>query len=300
MNYSKTVICLAYFIIFLSLPINTYATDSEANYQETSNRSIRNQEAKFEPLIERYILDQLVQLREEINQHKVHTAREILDREHQSVDRAVAYATDSITYFFYLIAGTSSLLVIVGWTSIRDIKDRVHALADKEISKVIQEYEKRLASLEKSLKQKTKHIEENREEIELTQEIQSLWLRAGQETSLANKIAIYDKILKLKPEDCEALTYKADAVLELDEPQWAVNLCQIALDIDPLNANAFYQLACAYTALNHFDDAVDCLQKAIVQMDSYRNAIEKDPALDALREYAPFLALFSEDDKSNE
>ncbi|WP_434341469.1 TPR end-of-group domain-containing protein [Motilimonas cestriensis] len=238
----------------------------------------------YNPFVERYVLDELKQLRVEQAATKHELIQQIVDREHKSVDRAVAYATDTVTYFFYLIAAATSVLVIVGWSSIREIKERVHTLADEEISKLINEYEKRLEAIEAQLQQKTQHIEENREEIELTQESQSLWLRAQQESSSANKIRIYDELLKLRPNDCEALTYKADAVLELDEPQWAANLCHQALKIDEENSHAFYQLACAYTAMQQFDEAIKYLSQAISRQESYREGLNDDPALTPLLE----------------
>lgn len=225
---------------------------------------------------------ELKQLRIDHAQTKQEMIQQIVDREHKSVDRGVSYATDTITYFFYLIAAATSVLVLVGWTSMRDIKERAHSIVDEEISKLINEYEKRLAMIEKQLQQKTQHIEENREEIELTQDVQSLWLRAQQDSFPANKITIYDDILKLRPEDCEALTYKADAVLELNEPQWAVNLCHQALKIDPGNSHAFYQLACAYTVMEQFDEALRFLTEALNRRVSYLEDILEDPALQPL------------------
>lgn len=225
---------------------------------------------------------ELKQLRIDHAQTKQEMIQQIVDREHKSVDRGVSYATDTITYFFYLIAAATSVLVLVGWTSMRDIKERAHSIVDEEISKLINEYEKRLAMIEKQLQQKTQHIEENREEIELTQDVQSLWLRAQQDSFPANKITIYDDILKLRPEDCEALTYKADAVLELNEPQWAVNLCHQALKIDPGNSHAFYQLACAYTVMEQFDEALRFLAEALNRRVSYLEDILEDPALQPL------------------
>lgn len=247
----------------------------------------------YSPFIERYVLDELKQIRIDQANQRNELMQQILDREHKSVDRAVAYSTDTITYFFYLIAGATSLLVIVGWNSIRDIKDKVHSLANEQISKLVNEYELRLQNMENQIKQKTKHIEENKEEIELTQEIQSLWLRAGQDNSPSNKIAIYDKILKLKNDDCEALTYKADAVLELNEPQWASNLCHQALEIDPENSHAFYQLACAYAAMEQKDEAVGFLVEAIKRRESYREEIETDPAFHSLINFSPFTELLN-------
>lgn len=249
------------------------------------------QEPLYTPFVERYVLDELKQLRSDMSQQKADLIQQIVDRELSSVDRGVAYATDTITYFFYLIAGATSILVLVGWSSIREIKERVHSLADEEIAKLVSEYEQRLHSIEQQLNQKTRHIEENREEIEMTQEIQSLWLRAGQENNPVKKIEIYDRILKLRGDDGEALTYKADAVLELNEPQWAANLCHQALTIDPENSHAFYQLACAHTTMEQYDEAVHYLSEAIAHTDSYRAEIDSDPALLPLHQHRSFQVL---------
>ena len=246
----------------------------------------------YKPFVEMYVLNELKQLRVDQAATKNELMQQILDREHSSVDRGVTYATNTVTYFFYIIAAASSLLVLVGWTSIRDMKDRVHSLADAEISRLINEYESRLLAMESLMKQKTQDIEENREEIELTQELQSHWLRAQQETSPTNKISIYDDILKLKHNDCEALTYKADAVLDLDEPQWAASLCHQALKIDPENSHAFYQLACAHTAMNQMDEAIRYLKEALSR-DSYLDDIKTDPALQPLVEHDLFKDLIA-------
>lgn len=246
------------------------------------------------PFVELYVLEELKQLRIEMAAQKNELIEKMVDREIGSIDRGVQYATDTITYFFYLIAAASSVLVLLGWTSIRDIKDRVHTVADQEISKLIETYEERLRTIEGQLNKKTELIEENREEIALTQEVHSLWLRAGQETNPHNKIVIYDQILKLQPEYIEALTYKADSVLELEEPEWAVNLCQQALAVDPENAHAFYQLACACTTMGRLEEAVANLEEALRRSDAYKDDLATDPALEPLRSYPPFVQLFSQ------
>ncbi|MCW8934128.1 MAG: hypothetical protein OQK98_05340 [Gammaproteobacteria bacterium] len=243
------------------------------------------------PFVELYVLDELKQLRTDMAKQKNDLIQQVVDREINSIDRGVSYATDTISYFFYLIAAVSSILVLIGWTSIRDIKERIHSFADDEISKLVEEYEHRLHSIEKQLNLKSQDIEENREEIALTQDIHALWLRAGQDISPQNKISIYDQILKLHQDDTEALTYKADAVLELEEPQWAINLCHQALVIDPENSHAFYQLACAHTVMNQFDEAVSYLTEALNRSDAYKDELLTDPALAALKKFKPFIEL---------
>ncbi|MFT7185067.1 MAG: cytochrome c-type biogenesis protein CcmH/NrfG [Pseudohongiellaceae bacterium] len=268
------------FIFLLSLSSLSLAEISDEDKAKKAVESLDS--PLYSPFIERYVLDELKQLRTDQAQSKQELIQQILDREHNSVDRGVAYATDTVTYFFYLIAAATSVFVLVGWTSIRDIKERVHTLADEEISKLINVYEKRLETIENQLQQKTQHIEENREEIELTQELQSLWLKAQQDSSPANRISIYDDILKLRSDDSEALTYKADAVLELNEPQWAANLCHQALKFDPENSHTFYQLACAYATMEQFDEALRFLAEAINRGENYQDAILNDPALQPL------------------
>lgn len=275
-------------LILLGGLLATTAFSEEGEEAHTENAIKDLTKPLYTPFIERYVLDELKQLRVDQASNKHEIMQQIVDREHHAVDRAVAYATDTVTYFFYLIAGATSVLVLVGWSSIRDMKERVHTLADEEISKLIQEYESRLEVIEALLKQKTQHIDENRDEIESTQKMQSLWLRAQQDPSPTSKITIYDEILKLRPDDCEALTYKADAVLELSEPQWAANLCHQALKIDTDNSHAFYQLACAYTAMEQFDEALHYLAEALSRRESYLDEISEDPALEPLVKHKVF------------
>jgi hypothetical protein len=249
------------------------------------------QEPLYNPFVERYVLDELKQLRVDMANQRVELLQQLVDRHVESIDKGVSYATNTITYFFYLIAGVTSILVLVGWSSIREMKEKMGNLADEEVRKLIEVYEERLQGIEKQLTQKSRHIDANREEIERTQELHSLWLRAAQESVPANKIAVYDQILALKPSDCEALTYKADAVLELGEPQWAVNLCQQALAIDSDNAHAFYQLACAHAALNHPEEAIHYLQQTLARADSYRELVASDSALAPLADLPAYKKL---------
>jgi len=251
-------------------------------------------EPLYSPFIERYVLDELKQLRTDMAAQRHELTQQILDREHNSVDRAVTYATDTVTYFFYLIAAASSMLVLVGWTSIRDIKDRVHSYANDEVSGLVNEYEARLKAIEKQLKQKSQDIEDNREEIELTQEIQSLWQRAARESNIANKIEAYDAILAIRPDETEALIYKADTVLEIPEPQWAINLCNQALGIDPENVHALFQLACAHACMDHPVEAIGYLKTLLEKSDGYIEHVVNEVMLEPLHPLEEYQRLVEE------
>ena len=275
-------------IILLSLWLPLLAAAASATPDGDAELESHNNEMKeplYSPFIERYLLDEVRSLRIDMERKHRELAAEVVDRELEAADKAVSYATDTVTYFFYLIAGVSSALVLIGWNSLRDIKEKVHSVANDQVAELVGEYEKRLRVIEKQLKQETAHIELNREEINRTQEIHSLWLRASQESTPGGKIAIYDQILAIRPNDIEAITYKADAALDQGEPQWAVNLCQQALAHDETNGHAFYQLACAHSAMGHLDDAARYFARAVAQTEVYREELERDAALEQLREH---------------
>ncbi len=267
--------------------------NQELTPKELAAREVADtlEEPLYTPFVERYVLDELKSLRQDLASARVEMMQQVVDRELSVADKAIGYSTNTVNYFFYLMAAVSSILVIIGWTSVREIKEKVHGLADTEINKIIQVYEQRLRAIEKQLTQKTKHIDENREEIEKTNELHALWLRVGLEHTPGAKIAIYDEILKRRPKDYEALTYKAAAVLELDEPQWAVSLCLQALAIDPEFSHAFYQLACAKAAQGHLDEAVEDLSEALDRMEIPDEALLAEPAFQQLKDYGPFKEL---------
>lgn len=254
----------------------------------------------YTPFVERYVLDELKALRTEMLDLRAEMVEKITHREMAVADRTMTYATDTVTYFFYLIAGASSLLVLVGWNSIREIKDHVHSQAREQVTSLVQEYEERLREIEVQLQDKTKAIDENAEQIELTNEIHSLWLRASQDANPSSRIEIYDQILKLRPLDVEALTYKADSVLEMGEPRWAISLCRQALTRDQENGHAFYQLACAYSACGQDELALDYLTRAVNSHPAYMDSALEDEALASLRTTTGFDELRQQIKDSND
>ncbi len=255
-------------------------------------------EPMYNPFIERYMLDELKKLREQMHAVEVSLTKEVVDREIRTVDKVTTYATDTVTYFFYLIAGVSSVLVMLGWHSIRDIKEKVHDLADSKVNEIVATYEARLDQLEKVLNKRSQGIQDAQKNLEQHQDIHTLWLKAAQENSVQNKIAIYDQILELDPENVEAMTYKADAVLEQNEPWWAVNLCQKALKLDPMNAHAFYQLAGGFAMLDKPTEALDNLEQYLKLSESSGEQIEEDEAFANLIEQAEFKSLLAKYQKT--
>lgn len=255
----------------------------------------------YNPFVERYLLDEVKALRQEMQNTRAELIEKVVDKELSVADKTMSYATDTVTYFFYLIAGATSILVVIGWNSIRDMRNQLTSLAEKRVNELVVEYEKRLKSIEEQLQQKSEIIHQNQAEIERTNEVHALWLKASQETSQQNKISAYDQILDLRPDDVEALSYKADAVLEMREPLWAISLCQRALKLAPDNGHAHYQLACAYAEIGRWEDAVSTLEKAIDISEAYRDDASVDPSFEPLHDHESYRTLvFTDQDNSTD
>ncbi len=245
----------------------------------------------YSPFTTRYILDELLRMRSEFERTRADLVERQVQREYEIAKDAAGYARHAVELFFFIITAVTTLLVFLGWNSLRDVRVRVSEVAESRVESLVAGYSERLDAIESELQQKTKRLKQAQNEIDETNEIHSLWLRASQETAPAGKIAVYDEILKLRPQDTEAMTFKADAALQLDEPQWALSLANRALAIDAQNAHAFYQRACAHAAAGAETEALADLEAAIGFTEAYRRQARNDPAFDAVKSSENFKSL---------
>ena len=293
MRIAKLIIliscCLAVTLVF-----SQEDSTEKAQPAEISAESIDNLDKPlYSPFVERYILDELKQVRIDMQAQRAELIEKVVEKELAVADKAMGYASNTITYFFYIILAATTLMVLVGWTSLRDIKENVKSYADQEVLRLTAEYKQRLQALEEELQHKSYNIAQAHEEIDRTNEIHSLWLKASLESSPQNKISLYNQILDLRPDDTEALTYKADAALSLDEPQWAISLCNKALEIDSENGHAFYQRACANACLNAHEHALADLEKAIAISPAFSQDAESENCFSALQQDRRFKDLIA-------
>ena len=269
-------------LIFTSLSIQA----EEVGYSE--------QEYLDRPLMERYILDELKALRTDQQDLERRMIIQITDRELAVADKSLNYSNVTVTYFFYVIAAVASLVALIGWQSLKEMKQNTREMADKQLNKIAQDYEKKFVALERDLKRKTRIITENNREIEIINEVHNLWLRAQSVQIPEQKMDVYDEILKVRPGDLEALTYKADAAMEMREFHWALNLCNRVLEVDDQNAHALFQRACAYAQLGAEVQAIDDLQRSINASSSMRELVVEETDFDPLRGLERFEALLEE------
>ncbi|GLS91136.1 hypothetical protein GCM10007916_22050 [Psychromonas marina] len=248
-------------IVFIFLCFTTSVLWANGNPEtETSNK---NQGFFEKPLVERYVLDELKSLRHDFQDLERRLTIDITERELDVADKSLGYASNTVTYFFYIIAGVASLIAMIGWQSLREIRENTKKTANQQLKQISEQYEKKFQTLETDLRRKTRRIADNHIEIEKINEIHNLWLRAQKGQTPAQKMEAYDEILKIRPGDLEALTSKADTAMEMREFHWALSICNRVLEVDDKNENALYQRACAYACLGVEEQAIYDLTQAI-------------------------------------
>ena len=256
--------------------------------------SLQLEEPLFKPFIERYILDELKNVRVEQQNLREDVAEKVAEAKLESSDRAITYTTDTVNNIFYIITATASILVLMGWTSLRDVTKRVKIMVDEKVKKLTDDYEKRLSEIEKTVKHRSEQLIKTQEEVVKSNNIRAIWMRAALEPSVKEKISLYDEILEINPNNVEAITYKADAVLEIGEDEWALNLANKAIEQDEDYGYAYWQKACAEAELGLTADALDDIQIAIKKSPNLRSKIKEETSFKSLKDNETFKEILEE------
>lgn len=245
------------------------------------------------PLMERYVLDELKDLRIENMKLRIQVEKRLTKNEVGQTDRAARYMTDTIGNIFYLIAAATSVLIFAGWNSFRDIRIKTESIVEERLNIITKKYNEKMEKLQEEMTLQSEKILDNQNKIYNTQYIHSLWMRSNLETNPQSKIDIYDEIVNINPDDAEVYAYKADAVLDMDEYEWALNLSNKAIEIDPEYGYAYWQRSCANAVLHNNNEAIADLLIAIKQAPNLKDEIEGEELFENLKEIEEFKDLLS-------
>ena len=158
---------MRYILLLITLLMSLTISASAQN--ETENRPAlteveqqqaldKLQEPMYKPLLERYILDELKAVRQDQQKLREDVTKQVAHTQLDTADRALTYTTDTINNVFFIITITASILVLVGWNSLRDVKNKVEDIVNTRVSAITKEYEERLKVLEEKLRERSEEI----------------------------------------------------------------------------------------------------------------------------------------------
>ncbi|PXF64659.1 hypothetical protein DL796_03370 [Kangiella spongicola] len=262
-----------------------------AEQSQQKNEQKPEKTSNYQPLIERYILDELRAVRQDQLILRADMEEKVAHAKLDASDRIIRYTSDTLNNMFIIITTAASILVLMGWRSMRDVKSKLNEVVETKINELTQEYEDRLAELEGKLRKRSQEIIDAQEDISKSNELHSIWMRAGLENNLHQKIKLYDEILAINPTDIEALIYKADAAYELGDYEWAFSLANRAIDQDEDYGLAYWQRACANAANGATQEAISDIKIAIEKAPKLADELEREAAFEELHKLEEFEAL---------
>ncbi|WP_417445669.1 tetratricopeptide repeat protein [Kangiella sp.] len=277
-------------ILFL-FSATLFAAEQDNSKQQAAKTNTTS--AQYPPLIERYILDELKSIRQDQQAFRAEVEHKVANARLDVSDRAIRYTTDTLNNVFIIITTAASLLVLMGWRSLKDVRSKLNEVVETKITELTSKYELRLKDLEDKLKRRSQEIIEAQEDISKANEIHSIWMRAALETNMHQKIKLYDELLALNPTDIEALIYKADAAFELGDYEWAFSLANRAIDQDEEYGLAYWQRACANAANGALQEAIVDIKIAVEKAPKLAEEIDREPAFEPLHDLEEFKELSS-------
>ena len=127
----------------------------------------------------------------------------------------------------------------------------------------------------------------------LAQTFLSLGQRAYAAANLRKAVEAAKKHLAYNSDDARALYLGAGGLVELGELELAQEWVAKAREIDPDDALVLYNVACVYSQLAEYDQALDCLEQSFETAGGSTSLkwMKNDPYFDPVRQKPRYLAL---------
>ncbi len=118
--------------------------------------------------------------------------------------------------------------------------------------------------------------------------------KAEAQSAFGRALRAAERHLELHPDDARALYLGANALCQLGERERSLEWARLALAIDPDDAGILYNVACVYALQGKVEEAIDCLDKAMIHGFWYKRWAAHDSDLDNVRNHPRFKALMEE------
>ncbi len=256
---SKNPVLIILFISFFFLVSNVSAEkDKKTNELEKNNEKMNILLPKDLTWTDRYIIDEQKNLRNSFYDLKLELTKEIQKKEFSLIERTMDYSSNTLNFLFILISGILTILGLVGWKVIKDIKREAKNGIDKEIDKVIKPFKKKIKKLEEE------------------QERSILWRNLYLTDSDNKKLDILKEIESKNGNVINIKIERSNIYLRTESFHKVIEICDFILKEDFKTPTALYNRAFAYYSLKEYENGEKDLTELLKISPDYTETIKNE------------------------
>lgn len=270
------------FLAFSALIPPSYATELDETFvSETASWEliVVPDDMSF---TQRYIITEMKELRTDLESTKRMLNTELNTRELASIDRALAYSSNTVNFLWLILTMAVTGFWLVGWRTMKDVRENLTNNFEKEVQKRVSSEHKKLEAFMKKLQdeqvKQSEDILKNQEFISKKQEAAYFWSQFNREDNLPAKLELLENILAVDISDDLIFIHQERSSIYIELGLWdkAVESADKWLEIQSENSNILYNKAIAQVMLKNNSDAVKTLLN-IIQIDPIQRAtIDED------------------------
>lgn len=283
-NILKFFIVIGTFIFFSSLYAAEYEYASEQKTQSWTQVVVPDDIS----WTQRFILWELKELRVDQEALRREINQDLNTRELAIVDRALSYSGNTVNFLWLIITMAVTGFWLVGWKTMRDVRQNLTANFEREIQKNVRSQQKRLEEFMKKFEEdqlsQSAEILKNQEFIQKKQESAFYWSQFNREEDPVQKLELLDKVLSVEIEDDEifVLTEKSSIYTTLGLWDKALETAEKWLEQESENTSLLYSKAQSLVMLEDIEEALKVVNNILIIKPGTLEEFMEDPIFENL------------------
>jgi len=219
---------------------------------------------------QRFILAEMKALRTELESTKRELNIELNNRELASVDRALAYSGNTVNFLWLVMTLVVAGFWVVGWKTMKDVKDNLNKNFWKEIQKNVKVQQKHLEEFIANFKEEqlleSWKLLKNQENIKRKQEASYLWSQYNREEDMVVRLELLDGIDDLWLEENELFVFVERSNVYVIIGLWekALENAEKGLELSSENTSLLLSKAQSLVMLENSEEALSVVNNIIV------------------------------------
>lgn len=281
---------LLFFLVFWALLPGVWANTENEEFASEIKTASGTQIVVPEDIswTQRFILTELKELRIQLESLKREINEDLNARELATVDRALSYSGNTVNFLWLIITMAMAGFWLVGWKTMRDVRENLAANFEREIEKNVRSQQKKLEEFMQKFKDdqlsQSTDILKNQEYLQKKQEAAFYWSQFNREEDPVQQLELLDKISWVWIENDEIFVYIEKASIYANLWLWdkAWESADKWLEQESENTSLLYSKAQSLVMLEETEEALKVVNNILIIKPGMVDDFTEDPIFENL------------------